>query len=420
MPAFDPNPGDVVKVFDQSYRFLPLPGLPHLPYAAEGGRGRVYRVRGEDGSDCALKLFLPGFRNSSLVESTARLTAMAGIDGLSVASRRVVTDERTWRRADDLKYAVIMPWIDGETWYDILLNGKTGRPAIPSFLGIPLAKRFVYVMAGLEARGWAHCDVSPGNVSVDLRGSTPGVQLLDLEDMYLPGAPPPTGDYIGSPGYQHRAKTSVWGPHGDRFATAIMTTEMLILPDATLSAQATELGFFGGHALKGDVTRRFDEARASLDKRVPAFTPLLERAWRSRSLDDCPSIVELYTALQNTHVEEAGAISPGTSTTAGLFTFVPISLDDSLPARGMTSASISSINGNGGGTTLYAPPTPPPDRRFFAPVGSVPTPRRISARSTPATVTGGASIVSSRRKALIAVVLIAVAVTVITVIANLS
>src|SRR6185436_15116432 len=90
------------------------------------------------------------------------------------------------RTHPDLAYAMIMPWIKGRTWFDFLVNaGSSGRP-FPFATALQLCKRFLEVLASLEKSGIAHTDLSPGNVVLET--SSCDVQLLDLEDLYMPGA----------------------------------------------------------------------------------------------------------------------------------------------------------------------------------------------------------------------------------------
>jgi hypothetical protein len=55
------------------------------------------------------------------------------------------------------------------------------------------------------------------------------VELLDLEGVYISGIPSPKRLSHGSPGYQHcrLGRQGQWSPYGDRFAGAILLTEML-------------------------------------------------------------------------------------------------------------------------------------------------------------------------------------------------
>ena len=104
--------------------------------------------------------------------------------------------------------------------------------------------RFLRVVAGLEELACAHTDISQGNVMVDYPELSPA---LRPGEPYMSDAAAPDGSK-GTFGYAHPSAddgVSLWGPSGDRYAAAILATEILVLADRGLASLATEEGFFG-------------------------------------------------------------------------------------------------------------------------------------------------------------------------------
>jgi serine/threonine protein kinase len=76
-----------------------------------------------------------------------------------------------------LEYAILMPWIGGQTCFDVLQQARKCQ-----FLTIDLSIRacclFLQIISGIEAAKAAHTDISPSDVIVDIHNDR--VELLDL------------------------------------------------------------------------------------------------------------------------------------------------------------------------------------------------------------------------------------------------
>ena len=195
------------------------------------------------------------------------------------------------RAHPDLTYAVLMPWVAGETWQEILLDGKVLSPE----KSLQLAKSFARMMMALEERRLAHCDLSGPNIIIQSENE-PG--LVDLEEMYGPGFLEPENLPAGSPGYAHKsAPSGVWNAHSDRFSGAVLLTEMLAWSDSTVRGGAWGESYFSPKDMQGE-NDRYRVLHAALERlfgnRVPT---LFAQAWRSDSLRDCPTFAEWAVAL---------------------------------------------------------------------------------------------------------------------------
>ncbi|HEV2123521.1 MAG TPA: hypothetical protein VGW38_12195, partial [Chloroflexota bacterium] len=198
---FRPNVNDTLTVDGTVLRFTQHPAVTGMPYGQSGRKGTVYQVREEGGNRLlrAFKVFHRAFQEPRLAVGAQRLQSFASLPGLQVCARRVLAPEThpdLVAREPDLAYAVLMPWISGTTWQEIVVGRKPLKPEQSQ----ALAQRFLHILATMEAQGVAHCDLSGPNVmlTIDAPGG-PAVQLVDVEDLYAPELPPPQKSPAGSP-----------------------------------------------------------------------------------------------------------------------------------------------------------------------------------------------------------------------------
>lgn len=299
-PNFDPEPRDSIDLFGQKHVVQPHPQAPHLPFAQQAGRAVVHQLRDGKGEYFALKVFKKQYRDPSLVDAAQNLSNVENFEGLRAARRRIVLpSDPAAQRYRNLQYAMLMSWIHGTTWFDVLGRAQNEGYCLHQLVAIRLCNRFLEVMEGLEAAGVAHTDISPGNVTVEL--SVHDVQLLDLEDMYMPGALSPSQPSMGSDGYRHRSGDegeTFWRAEGDRYAAAVLAAEMLILVQPKLARKATQEGFFIDHCGTSQGMSRFEEAQVWLEEIAPGFASVFERSWFAGSLKECPRISELRVPIK--------------------------------------------------------------------------------------------------------------------------
>ncbi|HSU17516.1 hypothetical protein [Longimicrobium sp.] len=315
MSRFAPAAGDelVLDVDGGAHRFRAMPHPQGFGYvhAAEGAKAVVYRVRETAGGGYyALKVMKPRFREASLQARCAALDALKRVPGMRVCERRCLapgTAPRALARHADLEYAVLMPWIAGQTWFEVLTAAPGPPPPDPAG-SLRLALGLASALAALEARGVGHCDLSAANVIVDTR--TGAVELVDVEDVYAPGLSAPGAVPLGTPGYQHRTSgAGMWRPDADRFAGAVLICEMLAWHDAAVRAASAGESFFAPSEMQDPASPRLAILlRALRAGGVSQACELLERAWASAVLGDCPSFREWERALRPSH---AGTVFSG-------------------------------------------------------------------------------------------------------------
>jgi hypothetical protein len=130
--VFSPNPRDELIIDGVAYRIAEHPTAPGFPYGQEGRAGIVYCLQNPaTASKAALKVFKPRFRFPFLVAQADRMAPFAALPGLRACRRTVLTPSRhanLLRQHPDLTYAVLMPWIQGPTWFDVLMDRKPLPP----------------------------------------------------------------------------------------------------------------------------------------------------------------------------------------------------------------------------------------------------------------------------------------------------
>jgi hypothetical protein len=313
---FKPLPNDRITLFGEEFVFQEHPGTPGLPmpFASTGGRATVYQVKDLKGTPFGLKVFDRAFRQPRVAESCVKLRRLASFEGLTAAERRCVEPGSPILQVyPNLEYAVLMPWLPGQTWADILLGASRGGAPYDRNTAIQLCLRFLKVLKNLEANNIAHTDISAGNVM--FRRPSNQTELLDLEDVYMVGAQEPEQIHktFGTPNYQHARKQDTWRPTGDRYAAAVLASEILVLSNDDIARSVTEIGAYQGNFESPEAHQRFEGASRWLAREAPTFSSMLQRAWMAKSLDECPSISELEQSISELQQGHDGDWKPGGS-----------------------------------------------------------------------------------------------------------
>lgn len=291
---FNPTLSTRLIINDQEFHFSPHPAIPTLVWGQEGRHAVVYRLQ-NNGDAYGLKVFRPAFRHHGLIATAEALWTYHELPGMSVCKQTVITHVGFPELVDqyeDLDYAVVMPWIDGDTWFDILQK----RQKTTLDQSRALAENMAWVLYALELNQMAHCDLSSGNVILD--PFMDQVNLVDVEDLYSPWLVPPPMIPAGSMGYQHResAQNGQWGPLGDRFAGIVLMAEMLGWAHPDVRSQAWGESYFAPDELQRD-NDRYRTLRSVLRIYDPGFAEAFEQAWRSEKIEACPPLKTWYDLL---------------------------------------------------------------------------------------------------------------------------
>jgi hypothetical protein len=213
------------------------------------------------------------------------LVSYASFPGLQVCRRQVLLPERNralLEQYPDLSYAVLMPWIEGATWTEIMIQKRD----LSRRESLVVARRLAETLVRMEREGLAHCDLSGPNTILPRED---GIVLVDVEEMYGPGFEQPDVLPSGTPGYSHRmAKQGLWGPSVDRFAGAVLLAEMLGWCNEQVREMAWGESYFHPEDMQQD-TERYRALLEALDRDWPGdVAHLFERVWQSTEFRDCP------------------------------------------------------------------------------------------------------------------------------------
>jgi hypothetical protein len=300
---YRPNINDTLVIDGATYQVAEHPAAPGIPYGQEGRQAVVYQILSEGGERQALKVFKARYRVPGLVALTERLEIFAGMPGLQVCHRIVLSARRhsdVLRQHPDLTYAIVMPWVAGPTWMEVVLEQRGLMP----LQSLSLARALAETLAMMEERGLAHCDLSGPNVLLPAllqttqSGAAFPVDLVDVEQLYGPGLERPSALPGGSAGYAHKsAPTGLWSADADRFAGAVLLAEMLSWCDRDVRGLAYGESYFDPDEMQVS-SQRYDRMRQLLHERWgDAVARLFEQAWVSETLADCPTFGEWLVTL---------------------------------------------------------------------------------------------------------------------------
>ena len=304
---FRPQVDDQLTINGTTYRTTEHPAAPGVPYGQEGRQAIVYQLTADDDARRALKVFKPRYRLPALVSLAGKLKRFADLPGLSVCRRTVLSPQRhgdLLGQYPDLTYGVLMPWVEGPTWMEVLLEKRELSPA----QSLTLARSLTETLAAMEERGVAHCDLSGPNVLLPALLPSPaggrgvggegGVALVDVEQLHAPGLERPELLPGGSPGYAHKtAPDGLWGSVADRFAGAVLLAEMLGWCDERVRETAWGENYFDPAEMQQDCERYHILVQVLREYWGDSVATLFGRAWRSETLADCPSFGEWLVAL---------------------------------------------------------------------------------------------------------------------------
>jgi len=306
---FDPLPGQTLAIEKATYQIAEHPAAPGIAYGQEGRAAVVYKLETAHQS-YALKVFKSRFRLPTLASLADQLSPFASLPGLSVCRRIVLTPQRhgtLLRENPDLTYSVLMPWIEGPTWLQIVQD----RREITQEQSLFLARSFAEILANLEQQGVAHCDLSAANLILpmladqDQPNAFSPVELVDIEQLFASDLKRPAAIPSGSEGYAHLSvHQGVWEEKADRFAGAVLLAEFLGWSDQKVREAAWGESYFAPQEMQRSCTR-FDLLHQSLAKNWGnGVAQLFINAWNSELLADCPTFGEWMVAIPDAPLPE--------------------------------------------------------------------------------------------------------------------
>ncbi len=278
-----PNPGDSFKINGKTFVFPA--GKIGVPCEI-GKAARVYQVTEGSQRRHALKVFFPQFRSHANINHAELLSEYKSLYGLAVAERYVIAarDQHILRSFPQFENAILMPWVVGESWQNYILK----KTLISVDQGLSLARELTKVVAGLEAKGLAHCDLSNGNFVFSSDFSD--VELVDIEEMYAREFSAPSSPPVGTDGYAPliAVKKGYYGPDADRHALGILIAEILCWQFADIREQRESLSLFASDEFGYKSTRyklvkqHLTEIQSNDGLNAKNISDLFDRVWFSR------------------------------------------------------------------------------------------------------------------------------------------
>jgi tetratricopeptide (TPR) repeat protein len=301
-----PQVNSQILIANAPYTFTEHPAAKGMPYGQSGRKATVYQIKAPDKSLSALKIFVEAFRDQRVASSVSKLQPFEILPGLQVCRRTVLNPEdhtQLLQTHNNLRYAVLMPWVYGETWQEFMLGG---RPMTPDQCHL-MAQSFAHILDTMESHQIAHCDLSGPNVLLpglqpksrrDPRGEGSIVALVDVEDLYAPGLDQPDILPAGSIGYGHSSVTQgVWQPEGDRFSAAVLLAEMLGWCSDDVIQIAYGEQFFDPAEMQQN-SERYQILLNAIRKHWGGdIANLFSLAWQSATLSDCPTLAKWREVL---------------------------------------------------------------------------------------------------------------------------
>jgi hypothetical protein len=298
---FQPEVNQELTIDGVVYHVGEHPSAPGMPYGQEGRAAVVYRLDAEDHKR-ALKVFRPRFRVPGLVGLARRLEPFAELPGLQVCRRIVLTSQRQsalLREHTDLSYAVLMPWVEGPTWLEVMITTQALSPEE----SLVVARALASTLASMEQESLAHCDLSGANLLIPMLAPVQGagrspIELVDVEQVYGPDMRRPEYVPSGSMGYAHKtADEGLWSAEADRFAGAVLLAEMLGWCDERARSAAWGESYFEPRELQHDSARYGVLVGVLRERWGDSVARLFERAWSREILADCPTFDEWVLVL---------------------------------------------------------------------------------------------------------------------------
>ncbi|MDY7077911.1 MAG: hypothetical protein SXV54_13430, partial [Chloroflexota bacterium] len=310
---FQPQVSQDLIIDNVTYCIAEHPAAPGIPYGQEGRQAIVYQLispspsqgqgRGGGLEQQALKVFKPRYRLPGMVSLAERIAPLAGLPGLQVCQRTVLTPRRhaaLLRQHPDLTYAVLMRWVKGPTWMEVLVEQRSLSPEE----SLALARSLAEILAEMEQRRLAHCDLSGPNVLLPalVQPATeiwqPLIGLVDVEGLYGPGLEQPELLPGGSPGYAHKTyPEGQWGAMADRFSGATLLGEILGWCDERVREAAWGENYFDPQEVQQNSARYRTLVDVLQERWGGNVAALFERVWRSEVLADCATFGEWLVTL---------------------------------------------------------------------------------------------------------------------------
>jgi serine/threonine protein kinase len=301
------TPQTTLTIRGKHYTFVPSQRSNDKVFIdGSGGRAAIYKLHcKETNTFHALKVFKAGvidsYDRANFTFFQERLPEMSHFAW--VKQRMLLTpdtDSSLIANYPSLKNAIIMPWFELRKLDEIRSAILDGSLAITSQKSRHFAQLLAYALAELERQGIAHGDIAYSNILFDWERDE--LYIIDIEDMYHESLTKPATITKGggTNGYRFSDDFTSWSPVADRFAGAIMISEILSLVNDECNEASAEESYFKQDEIKERFSEDCDSYEAlhdALDDMNSKWSRLLNQAWNATNLNQLPSLVDWETAL---------------------------------------------------------------------------------------------------------------------------
>lgn len=289
--------GSLLYVDGKRLKVVDNPFWANMPFVQEGRKSWIYQLSDElNIKKFALKVFKPMYLDASIANNFNQIKKYKSISGFTICDRYLITKQNEKKLVEnfpELNNAILMPWIENHLWSTYL-----GQKMVLSRETCNLfAEQLTNTLVVLETNGHAHCDLASENIAVN--SAKKAIEMLDIEDMYGKDFTKPKFIPMGGEGYQHRAGLQgTWNQFGDRFAGAILLSELLTWHFKEIREAAYGESFFSSKDMQDIKSPRYQLVIDKLGSLNSLLAELMERAWYSNDFEECPKLTEWHNAFK--------------------------------------------------------------------------------------------------------------------------
>jgi serine/threonine protein kinase len=307
--SFSPN--TTLTIRGHEYRFVTRGDK--LDPNKTGDRAIVYRlIRSNDNREFALKVFLDTYQDAYNRKSFVYFqNTLPSIPAFGWVRQRMLLTEQDdaalIAQFPELRNAIVMPWFDLPQVDVVRQKLKKSSHDISVTASQNTCKHFgqllAETLAQLEHLGIAHGDIASSNVLIDWDKHE--LYIIDIEDMYHASLDQPitTQDSVGGTGgYRFSDKFTSWQAAADRFAGALLISELLTLSSVACHEVSFSESYFHQDNLD---TREFNLEEDNLyqvlydeiDQINVKARDLLKSAWLTSDISKLPTLKQWSEAL---------------------------------------------------------------------------------------------------------------------------
>jgi serine/threonine protein kinase len=307
--------GEAARICGLDLRPLPNSVLAGRPQSITKGQATVFFLEQvPQGNVWLLKIFSPGRRPTDDYLRAVSSCLPGGAGFFTCTQRRLLAREYLDVRrstytnialVDLIDGAVLMPKVPGSTWASIADDLRDGTLVLSTAERLQMCINLAGCVCTLEAGQCCHRDISHTNVFFDQDGRA---YLIDWDCLYHPQLTFQPNTTVGTMGCiapfiracDGNADPALsWCAYSDRFALAVLITEILLvgretpLPheDGTLFSQA-QIDSAGNDFVTDQIQK--------LKKLSKPCGYLLQQAFSSSNFSECPSPCDWVSALKYT------------------------------------------------------------------------------------------------------------------------